>query len=174
MRTKLINLICEVIFTGYKKALKMFKCKEIYFSKEDDCFLFNENGFHSTTHLKSNQEEADSKVILHCLDALKGPEATVVLRSPPGDTDIMVLTVLLISLSQDWVFINYGNRKICKAIKLSNVNMATDLKQALVGFHAFTGDDYVSALFTKGKTASWKKMVKDENYIQGFQEFDMS
>ena len=163
-KTRLIDLICEVISTGYKKVLKMLKCKEIYFSKEDGCFLFNENGFHYATHLKSNQEEADSKVILHCLDALKEPEATVVLRSPSGDTDIMVLAVSLISSSQDRLFIDYENGKNRKAVKLRNVNMATDLKEALVGFHAFTGND----------SASWKKMVKDEKCIQGFQEFGMS
>ena len=72
------------------------------------------------------------------------------------------------------IFIDYGNGKNLKAIKLSNVNMATDLKLALVGFHAFTGNDYISSFFTKGKTASWKKMAKDEKYIQGFQEFGMS
>ena len=38
----------------------------------------------------------------------------------------------------------------------------------------FTGNDYISSFFTKRKTASWKKMVKDEKYIQGFQEFGMS
>ena len=173
-KTRLIDLICKVNSTDYKKALKTLKCKEIYFSKENGYLLFNESVFHSPTHLKPNQEEADSKVILHCLDALKEPEAAVVLRSPSGDTNIMVFAVLLISSSQDWVFIDYGNGKNCNAIKLSNVNMATDRKQALVGFHAFTGNDYVSLFFTKGKTASWKKMIKDEKYIQGFQEFGMS
>ena len=83
----------------------------------------------------------------------------MVLRSPSGDRDITVLAVSLISSSQDWVFINYGSGKNRKAIKLSNVNMANDLKQTLVGFCAFTGNDYVSSFFTKGKTASWKKMV---------------
>ena len=173
-KTCLIDLICEVTSMDYTKALKMLKCKEIYLSKEDGCFLFNKNSFHSATHLKSNQEEADSKVILHFLDALKEPETTVVLRSSTGDTDIVVLAVSLISSSQDQVFTDYGNGKNLKAIKLSNANMATDLKQALAGFHAFTGNDYVSSFFTKGKIASWKKMVKDEKYIQGFQEFGMS
>ena len=56
----------------------MLKCKVIYFSKEDRCFLFNQNSFHPATHLKSNQE-ADCKVILHCLGALKKPETTVIL-----------------------------------------------------------------------------------------------
>ena len=173
-KTCLINLICEVTSMDYKRALKMLKCKEIYLSKEDVCFLFNENGFHSATHLKSNQGQAESKVILHFLDPLKEPEATLVLRSSSGDTDIVVLAVPLISSSQDQVFIEFENGKNLKAIKLNNKNMATDLKQALEGFHAFTGNDYVSSFFTKGKIASLEKMVKDEKYIQGFLEFGMS
>ena len=98
----------------------------------------------------------------------------MVLRSPSGDTDIMVFAVSLIFSSKDRVFIDYGNGKNRKAVKLSNVNMATDLKQALVGFHAFTGNDYVSSFFTEGKTEGWKNMVKNEKYIQGFQEFSLS
>ena len=128
----------------------------------------------STLLLKSNQDEGDSKVILHCLDTLKERVAIAVLGSPCGDTDIMVLAASLISSSQDRVFLDYGNGKHRKTIKLNNVNMATDLKLALVGFHAFTGNDYISSFFTKRKTASWKKMAKDEKYIQGFQEFGMS
>ena len=92
-KTFLIDIIYKVISTDYKKALKMLKSKVIYFSEEDGCFLFNENGFHSATHLKSIQEEGNSKVILHCMHALKEPEATVVLRSPFRDTDIMALAV---------------------------------------------------------------------------------
>lgn len=41
-------------------------------------------------------------------------------------------------------------------IKLSNVDMTDDLKQALLGFHAFTGDYYVSSFLTNGKADSWK------------------
>ena len=78
---------------------------------------------------------------------MKEPEATVVLRSPFADTDILVIPVSLISSSQDRVFINYGNGKNRKAIRLSNVNMATGPKQALgvsmrspetVTFHRFS------------------------------------
>ena len=56
----------------------------------------------------------------------------------------MVLAVLLNSSSQDQVFIDYVNEKNRKVINLSNVNMATYPKQALVGFHAFTGNDYIT------------------------------
>ena len=52
--------------------------------------------------------------------------------------------------------------------------MTDDLKRALLGFHAFTGNDYVSSFFTRRKTVSWKKMVKNERFIKGFQEFGLS
>ena len=105
-KTRLIDLICEVIPTDYKKALKMLKCKGIYYSTEDVA-LYLTKMISTLLLFKSNQEEADKKVILYCLDALKEPELTVVLRSPSGQTDIMVLAVSLISSSQDWVFIDY-------------------------------------------------------------------
>ena len=94
-KTRLIELICQVIEENGDKALNLLNCKEIYFSKENCCLLINENGSQDVD-LKLNQEEGDTKVILHCLDALKTPEATVVLRSHSGDTDTMVLAVTLI------------------------------------------------------------------------------
>ena len=69
-KTCLIDLICEVISMNYKKALKMLKWKEIYLSKEDGCFLCNENGFHSAT-LFSQTKKTLTVDILQCLDALK-------------------------------------------------------------------------------------------------------
>ena len=44
-------------------------------------------------------------------------------------------------------------------IKLSNVNMTDDLKQVLLGFHAFTGND-VPLFLTEGKAASWNRFIK--------------
>ena len=74
----------------------MLKINQIYFSKENCCILIDENKVEKYETLTSNQEEADTKVVLHCLDALRTPDATVILRSPSVDTDIMVLVVTLI------------------------------------------------------------------------------
>ena len=84
----------------------------------------------------------------------------MVLCCPSGHTDIMVLAVSLISSSQDWVLIDYGNGKNRKVIKLSNVNMVTDLKQALVGFHAFTGSDLRFIVFYKRKNSKLEENGK--------------
>ena len=88
------------------------------------------NGVSDIDDLKSNQEEADTKVILHCLDALKEPETTVVLRSHSGDTDIMVLPVALIRSDCERLYIDYGNGKNRKAINLADIIMNENEKDA--------------------------------------------
>ena len=57
-------------------------------------------------------------------------------------------------------------------IKLCNVNMTDDLKQALLGFHVFTDNDYVLSFFTEGKAGFWN-IVKNARFIKRFQEFDL-
>ena len=71
------------------------KCNEIYFSKEDNSLLFNDSSIYNAVSLKSNQEEADSKVILHYLDVLNDFEATIVIGSPSADTGILHINVTI-------------------------------------------------------------------------------
>ena len=164
-KTRLIELICQVIKENNKKALNLLQWKENY------CLLINENGSQGVEHLKSNQEEADTKVVLHCLDTLKTPEATVVLRSHSGNTDIMVLVVTLMRDHCECLFIDYGSGKHRKAICFNEITMSEKEIDALLGFHAFTGNDYVSAFFMKGKAVCWKTMLENESFVQLFANF---
>ena len=60
--------------------------------------------------LTSNQEEADNKVILHSHQILKSNETSVItLRSPSGDTDIVVLTIALLYEFRNRVLIDDGS-----------------------------------------------------------------
>lgn len=63
--------------------------------------MFNESGIHNAVRLKSNQEQADSKVILHGLDALDDLEVTLVILSSLADTDTMVLAVSLLPSNEE-------------------------------------------------------------------------
>ena len=44
----------------------------------------------------------------------------------------------------------------------------TTENRALAGMHAFSGNDYVSSFFRKGKTQIWKKILKNPQFIQVF------
>ena len=46
--------------------------------------------------------------------------------------------------------------------------MSTEEKAVLIGFHAFTGNDYVSAFFKKGKGACWKILVNNLRFWRVF------
>ena len=155
--------------------MQMLRCDKIYFSKESHTIAIDSNGVSDIDDLKSNQEEADTKVILHCLDALKEPETTVVLRSHSGDTNIMVLTVVLIRSDCERLYIDYGNGKNRKAIYLADVIMNENEKDALLGFHTFSGNDCISGFFRKGKSNGWKCASKswelEESHLLFLEEF---
>ena len=107
--------------------------------------------------LKSNHEEADTKLILHCYKILKSSETSVVvLRSPSGDTDIVVLSVALLYGFCNRVIIDDGSGDNRKIMRTSSIDIEKDLAQTLGGFHAFTGSDYISSFFRKGKEKCWR------------------
>ena len=127
--------------------------------------------YHSTEEnvdLKSNQEEADTKVILHAINVIRsGGDA--VIRSPSGDTDIMVVALALID-DLVKVYFDYCNGKCKKRMCLGAVGMKDEEKKALVGFHSFTGNDYIPAIFRKRKKQCWSTMKSNESFLRAFTE----
>ena len=102
--------------------------------------------------LTNNQEEADNKLILHSHRTLKSNETSVIIpSSPSGDTDIVVPTVALIYEFRNRVLIDDGFGDNKKVMRLSNKGIEKDLVDVLICFHAFTGNDYISSIFRKGK-----------------------
>ena len=93
------------------------------------------------SELSSDQEE-DTKVCLHAMAALKTyPEKQVIIRSHSGDVDINILLTSLITGSADKVFVDVNTGKNRKLLQLSDVELSSDEKEALIGFHTFTGND---------------------------------
>ena len=110
--------------------------------------------------LTKNQEEVDNKLILHSHRTLKSNETSVIIpSSPSGDTDgelgctdlWVVPTVALIYEFRNRVLIDDGFGDNKKVMRLSNKGTEKDLVDALTGFRAFTGNDYISSFFRKGK-----------------------
>ena len=57
-------------------------------------------------------------------------------------------------------------------MRLSDVELSTEEKKALIDFHAFTGNDYVSFFFGKGKLKCWKVLKSDPQYMNAFISLD--
>ena len=68
------------------------------------------------------------------------------------------------------VFYDYGAGKNRKCICLNEYRVPRDEKEALIGFHAVTGNDYTSAFFGKGTQKCWKVMLTRESFVTAFKD----
>ena len=115
-KTRMMELIAEYIETRKAKVFNILHTNKILISLDNKCISISRLSTTVEESLKSNQEEADTKVILHCLQILKSNQTSIVkLRSPSGDTDIVVLSVALLYEFRNRVILDEGsgdNRKI--------------------------------------------------------------
>ena len=79
----------------------------------------------------------------------------------------MILAFSLLS-NPSQIFIDYGNGKNRKGLWLNEMDLSERMKKSLIGSHAFTGNDFVSSFFKKGKQVCFKAMKKLEVYMDAF------
>ena len=163
-KSRLIDLTFHYIKTYPIKCLAILKCDTIILSGNTSCEIVNHHECRPYEELKSDQEEADTKVILHALSVLSTSN-DVCIRSPSGDTDIFVIALGTIA-QRSRVKFDYGNGSNRKEIWLDQINPRADRRQALIGFHSFTGNDYMSAFFRKGKSVFWEMMIKNDLFVE--------
>ena len=87
----------------------------------------------------------------------------VMIRSPSGDVDIIALFLYHDMFISANLFIDNGVGAQRRVLDISSSNLSTEKRKALLGLHSFSGNDYVSSFFRKGKVTCWKKMcIRDE------------
>ena len=92
----------------------------------------------------------------------------MIILSPPGDTDIIVLVVSLLNDYKDHVIINNGSGKARKSICLGGIELSQHRCRSLIGLHSSTGNDYISSFFKKGKDQCWKLLEKHQKFEDCF------
>ena len=110
----------------------MLETEVIVLSADDECYTVTSNLVTLNDDLRSNQEEADTKVLLHAIQITNSSPFKVIIRSPSGDTDIMVLALALIA-DQDKVYMDYGSGKRRKGTWLKDIPPNEDERKALIG-----------------------------------------
>lgn len=174
-KRRLIFLMQETIIANKAKALDLLRCQDVYFSTYKDCRKITPVSCEVEAELISNQEEADTKIVLHCFHALtRHPSKKILVRSPSGDTDILVILLNKLLEYQDRVYLDYGNGKHRKGLWLADIDLPDEIKKCMLGFHAFTGNDYISSFFRKGKTACWKIVEKYSRFVGIFTSLGLS
>ena len=168
-KASLIKLMFEYVINEKENVISLLMTESIVLSGDDESYTVSCDSVIQNDDLKSNQEEADTKVILHAIHAIKNSSHKVVLRSPSGDTDIIILALALIN-EQHMVYMDYWNGKRRKGFWLNNIILKENERKALIGFHSFTANDFVPAFFRKGKKRCWSILRKDEKFLVAFSE----
>lgn len=123
--------------------------------------------------LETSQEEADTRMILHAAHEAKHSH-DLVIKSP--DTDVFVLALAFCSHIDGHLHFHTAkgrNTHITDITKL-HAHLGEDKCDALVGLHAFSGCDTVSALHKVGKAKAYKKLSSKTEYITMFRELGTS
>ena len=104
------------------------------------------------------QEEADSRILLHVADMARTGKKKVRVRTV--DSDVVVICIAwfhkIPGLEELWV--EFGRGKQYRYIPVHQIakSLGADKSKALLGFHAFTGCDSVSAFYDIGKKGPWQ------------------
>ena len=174
-KTRLIEIICDVLISERENILAKLKCDILFYSMDGKCLAFSRNEVQQSYELSSNQEEADTKIILHCRHAfLSGEEGSVIIRSHSGDADVNILSTALITEEALRTFVDFNTGDHRKVLCLGDLDLSVLEKSALIGFHCFTGNDYVSSFFRKSKKTCWKVLRENPRLLQAFSELGTS
>ena len=95
-----------------QEVLNRLDCNEIYFSVDRVCYRVTDTDVNVVDCLSSNQEEADTKLLLHAKHALNAKQdKSIILRSHSGDVDMNVLFLAMFLDDSNKIFLDYGTGK---------------------------------------------------------------
>ena len=116
--------------------------------------------------LEHDQEEADTLLILHSIDAC-ARDAFVQIYVVSPDTDVFLLLIYFCKKLSGNTFFRTGKKDKIRDIDISKAYNALGQARAkaLIGFHAFTGCDVTAKFCGKGKASCWNLFLEADNEI---------
>jgi len=149
--------------------------RSVFFVCEKDCFcLRSDDGLTVTAtpalDLISDQEEADTRIVLHCLYATQRMQSSnsIVVHSPDTDVFVLLLHYSFCIPHRLMFYTGSGvNRRLLDVHKFAK-QLDPDICAALPSFHAFTGCDTTSAFVRKGKKGPFKLLRNSKYAVDAF------
>ena len=152
------------LFNLIKRFLiKVTRDFTIYFCFRD-CVEIKQNVESMRPYLYCDHEEADTMLVVYASLVNSGG---VMVKSPSGDIDIVTLFLYhAMSFDAD-IFIDNDTGSQRKVLEINSC-LSDENQNAIIGLHAFSGNDYLSSFFRKGKGTCQKKMCKKADYVAPF------
>lgn len=136
----------------------------VYFCKGEDCYVLPSAAvINAVANLQCDHEEADTRMFLHATHAAQHCD-NVVLHSP--DTDVLVIAIGCAHNVDARLYICHSN----EIISVSEIVQCfgQPASAAMIGLHAFSGCDSVSAFRGKGKKRMLTLLEKSDLYASAF------
>ena len=92
----------------------------------------------------------------------------MIVRNHSGDVEINVILIAKTTDTPERVILDFNKGNYRRLLRLSDIDMTDDEKKCLIGFHAFTGSDYTSTFFRKGKAICWEVLHNNSKSLQTF------
>ena len=114
----------------------------------EDCFQITDTDNREVPELKSSQEEADTRLLFHAQHAAHTGSAAIILVA--DDTDVFLLALAFFDQIAAPLFQKCGTSARTYYIDINKARNAcgSDVGNAILGLHAFTGCDYVIRIST--------------------------
>ena len=134
------------------------------------CFRLTKDDVTEITELRSMREETDTRMMIHVKHAAASYRNVVVISE---DTDVFVILLSFHSQIPTRILLRKGKGNAVRLIDISRLGtiLGQDVCQALIGVHAFTGCDSVSAFGGQGKIKALNLINKSHEYRQLFIAF---
>ena len=147
----------------------MLQSKALYVTCEETCFKMTANEWVEVAELQSTQEEPDTR--LHA--ARTGSRAVIVTAE---DTDVMLLCMAFQKDIPCPIYQKCGTQNRTRFVDISKLalSLGDSVCDSLIGLHAFTGCDTVSAFASRGKLNALKLMQRDITYQETFSQVGQS
>ena len=139
--------------------------KVLFVACENECHQISSESASIVSDLNSTQEEADTRIILHLAHAARSDYSSLIVASE--DTDVFILCLSFKQLIPSSIFFKCGTQTRIRYISISNETQAIgqNVSSSLLGMHAYTGCDTVSAFAGRGKIGALQ-IVKGQNSFQ--------
>lgn len=116
--------------------------------------------------LEGNHEEADTRLILHALEAIRCGYDRIVVQC--RDTDVLLLLLYFLGDQPD-IWIKSGTGKDTKFYPVHDIakQLSPTAIQNILGFHSISGCDTVSSFGGLGKKTCWKVYLQYPELLHG-------
>ena len=165
-KTMLIEFITEEWKSNESKS--MIGQNTLFVTCGQKCWRIGQMGASLVKDLKSSQEEADTRILLHAKHASDQGYTSVIVASE--DTNVFVLLIAFVKEIPASLYQKRGTSTMVRYMDIRKLRavLGDKLSQALIAVSAFTGCDTVSAFAGRGKKGPLKELKKNEVATDAF------